>query len=49
MDGMNNFGATRDITVVGLGMSDLDAYLQAAAAAQEVARIGDPTQAAISS
>ena len=24
MDGMNNFGSTRDITVIGLGMSDLD-------------------------
>jgi Zn-dependent M28 family amino/carboxypeptidase len=35
MDGMNNFGSTRDITVVGLGMSDLDDYLAAAAAAQE--------------
>lgn len=35
MDGMNNFGATRDITVVGLGMSDLDDYLRKAAAAQE--------------
>jgi Zn-dependent M28 family amino/carboxypeptidase len=41
MDGMNNFGKTRDITVIGLGMSDLDAYLQAAAAAQERALEGD--------
>jgi Zn-dependent M28 family amino/carboxypeptidase len=41
MDGMNNFGATRDITVVGLGMSDLDNYLQAAAAAQERVLEGD--------
>ncbi len=41
MDGMNNFGATRDITVIGLGMSDLDAYLQAAAAAQERVLEGD--------
>jgi Zn-dependent M28 family amino/carboxypeptidase len=41
MDGMNNFGATRDITVVGLGMSDLDSYLQAAAAAQERVLNGD--------
>ena len=41
MDGMNNFGATRDITVVGLGMSDLDAYLQTAAAAQERVLEGD--------
>jgi Zn-dependent M28 family amino/carboxypeptidase len=35
MDGMNNFGSTRDITVIGLGMSDLDDYLADAAAAQE--------------
>jgi Zn-dependent M28 family amino/carboxypeptidase len=41
MDGMNNFGSTRDITVVGLGMSDLDAYLAAAAAAQERVVEGD--------
>jgi Zn-dependent M28 family amino/carboxypeptidase len=41
MDGMNNIGETRDITVVGLGMSDLDDYLQAAAAAQERVLSGD--------
>lgn len=41
MDGMNNFGATRDITVVGLGMSDLDDYLKSAAAAQERVLEGD--------
>ena len=41
MDGMNNFGATRDMTVVGLGMSDLDNYLKAAAAAQERVLEGD--------
>jgi len=41
MDGMNNFGETRDITVVGLGMSDLDDYLAAAAAAQERVVEGD--------
>jgi Zn-dependent M28 family amino/carboxypeptidase len=35
MDGMNNFGETRDITVVGLGMSGLDKYLTKEAAAQE--------------
>lgn len=35
MDGMNNFGETRDITVIGLGMSGLDKYLTKAAAAQE--------------
>jgi Zn-dependent M28 family amino/carboxypeptidase len=41
MDGMNNFGATRDITVIGLGMSDLDDYLRTAAAAQERVVEGD--------
>ena len=41
MDGMNNFGATRDITVIGLGMSDLDDYLTAAATAQERVVNGD--------
>ncbi len=35
MDGMNNFGPTRDLTVVGLGMSELDDYLMVAAATQE--------------
>lgn len=35
MDGMNTFGETRDLTVIGLGMSDLDDYLAAAAAEQE--------------
>jgi len=41
MDGMNNVGPTRDVTVVGLGMSDLDDYLTAAAAAQERVVEGD--------
>ncbi len=41
MDGMNIVGATRDITVVGLGMSDLDSYLAAAAASQERVLEGD--------
>ena len=41
MDGMNNFGSTRDITVIGLGMSDLDQYLAAAAAEQERVMEGD--------
>ncbi len=41
MDGMNNFGATRDVTVVGLGMSDLDDYLATAAATQERVLNGD--------
>jgi Zn-dependent M28 family amino/carboxypeptidase len=30
MDGLNNFGPTRDVTVVGLGNSTLDAYLSRA-------------------
>ena len=41
MDGMNNFGETRDITVVGLGMSELDDYLAAAVAQQERVMNGD--------
>lgn len=41
MDGMNNIGETRDLTVVGLGMSELDQYLKAAAAAQERILSGD--------
>jgi Zn-dependent M28 family amino/carboxypeptidase len=41
MDGMNSVGATRDITVVGLGMSDLDDYLKTAAAQQERVLEGD--------
>jgi Zn-dependent M28 family amino/carboxypeptidase len=35
MDGMNNFGPTRDLTVVGLGMSELEDYLAKAVAGQE--------------
>ena len=34
IDGMNMFGRTRDITVIGMGASDLDDYLRAAAEAQ---------------
>jgi Zn-dependent M28 family amino/carboxypeptidase len=41
MDGMNNFGPTRDITVIGLGMSELDGYLKAAAASQERVLVAD--------
>jgi len=41
MDGMNNFGETRDVTVVGLGMSELDDYLATAAAEQERVLNGD--------
>jgi Zn-dependent M28 family amino/carboxypeptidase len=41
MDGMNNFGETRDITVTGLGMSELDKYLTKAAAMQEKVLVAD--------
>ena len=34
MDGLNNYGPTEDIIVVGMGMSELDDYLEAAAATQ---------------
>lgn len=35
MDGLNNFGRTRDVTVIGLGMSQLEDYLAAQASAQD--------------
>jgi Zn-dependent M28 family amino/carboxypeptidase len=41
MDGLNNFGETRDITVIGLGMSELDNYLKEAAASQEKVLVAD--------
>ena len=34
IDGVNQWGRTKDITVIGLGASDLDDYLREAAAAQ---------------
>jgi Zn-dependent M28 family amino/carboxypeptidase len=34
VDGINQWGRTRDVTVVGMGASDLDEYLREAAAAQ---------------
>jgi Zn-dependent M28 family amino/carboxypeptidase len=34
MDGVNQWGRTKDITVIGMGASDLDDYLKAAAAEQ---------------
>jgi Zn-dependent M28 family amino/carboxypeptidase len=34
VDGVNQWGRTKDITVIGLGASDLDDYLRAAAAEQ---------------
>ncbi len=41
MDGLNNFGETRDVTVIGLGMSELDNYLAEAAASQEKVLVAD--------
>ena len=34
LDGVNQWGRTRDVTVIGMGASDLDDYLRDAAAAQ---------------
>jgi len=34
MDGLNSWGPTKDVTVIGLGASDLDDYARAAAAEQ---------------
>ena len=42
MDALNTWGATRDVTVVGLGNSELDDYASAAAAAQGRTVIPDP-------
>ena len=42
MDGLNIYGRTKDLTVVGLGASDLDEYAAAAAAAQQRVLRGDP-------
>jgi Zn-dependent M28 family amino/carboxypeptidase len=42
IDGMNLHGKTRDLEIVGLGLSDLDDYMQKAAAAQ--GRIVKPNQ-----
>ena len=33
MDGLNQFGPTRDVTVIGLGASELDDYAKAVASA----------------
>ncbi|MFO7692779.1 MAG: M28 family metallopeptidase [Vicinamibacterales bacterium] len=43
MDGLNIYGRTRDLTVVGLGASDLDDYAAEAAAAQGRVLRADPT------
>jgi len=42
MDALNTWGATNDVTVVGLGNSELDDYARAAAEAQSRAIIPDP-------
>jgi Zn-dependent M28 family amino/carboxypeptidase len=42
MDAMNVYGATSDMTVVGLGQSDLDDYAREAAAEQKRTIHGDP-------
>jgi Zn-dependent M28 family amino/carboxypeptidase len=42
MDGLNIYGRTKDLTVVGLGASDLDDYAAEAAAAQGRALRADP-------
>jgi Zn-dependent M28 family amino/carboxypeptidase len=43
MDGLNIYGKTKDLTVVGLGQSDLDDYARAAAAGQGRDVRADPT------
>ena len=42
VDGINQFGRTKDITVIGLGASDLDDYLRDAAAEQSRTLRPDP-------
>jgi Zn-dependent M28 family amino/carboxypeptidase len=42
MDGVNQWGRTSDITVIGMGASDLDDYLREAAAAQNRTLVPDP-------
>jgi Zn-dependent M28 family amino/carboxypeptidase len=42
IDGVNQWGPTKDITVIGLGASDLDDYLQAAAKEQGRTLTPDP-------
>jgi Zn-dependent M28 family amino/carboxypeptidase len=45
MEDLNVHGRTRDVTVVGLGLSDLDDYTKAAAAEQRRAIAADPDAA----
>ena len=42
MDGVNQWGRTSDITVIGMGASDLDDYLRDAAAAHNRTLVPDP-------
>jgi Zn-dependent M28 family amino/carboxypeptidase len=42
IDGINQWGRTRDVTVVGMGASDLDDYLRDAAATQQRVLRPDP-------
>jgi len=42
IDGVNQWGRTSDITVVGMGASDLDDYLQQAAQSQKRTLVPDP-------
>lgn len=42
MDGINQWGRTKDITVIGMGASDLDDYLRDAAATQQRTLRPDP-------
>ena len=42
VDGVNQWGRTSDITVIGMGASDLDDYLRDAAAAQKRTLVPDP-------
>lgn len=41
MDGLNNFGKTSDVTVIGLGMSELESYLKVRATEQNRTLVGD--------
>ena len=42
VDGVNQWGKTSDLTIIGLGASELDDYIKAAAAEQNRTLRGDP-------
>ena len=42
VDGVNQWGRTKDLTIIGLGASELDDYIKAAAAEQQRTLRGDP-------